>query len=856
MSGFRDFNQAPLGKQVKTLGNSLDEDDWETDDTPVGDTTPSEALQVKRPSTASNRNSTHQESRASVTNSPFLQSTINPNNYQQESRTSVSNSPFLQSGVNSNDFQQENRTSVSNSPFLQGVNANNYQQPQRPSQTERPNNMQKMTPVVPELPRTTPILQNNTPSYSAGFTQPTSAPKPAVYQPPVQKPAIPQQETIPTRASVTKPNIQHANLPTSIPVSLSKPLDTFESDQNYKNNMGINTVSLASKYPYFTASEIAAFHQQFAASDKDKSADRIHPTELSAIATKAGESAQAVIAKIAQLSLANDAGLVSFEGFLTAVSGVRKEKGASYVGQRDDKKIVLHGHMENTTHTINEDEKESFTIHINQQLGSDKLLASRLPIDPKSMQIFSECKDGLLLAKLINDSVPGTIDERVLNVNKKLNAFQMTENNNVVVNSAKAIGCSVVNIGANDLIEGREHLILGLIWQIIKIGLQANIDIKVHPELFRLLLNGENLEDFLKLPVEQILLRWFNYHLGKAGHKRTVKNFGSDVKDGENYTILLNQLAPAQCSKAPLQTSDLMQRAEQILQNADKIGCRKYLSPKTLVEGNQKLNFAFVAHLFNTHPGLEKLSEAEMAGLDSALFDSEGDREARAFALWLNSLGVDPFVNNLFDDLTDGLILLQAIDKVKPEFVDWKKVNKPAPITSKFKKVENCNYVTVLGKALKFSLVGIGGSDIVDGNKKLTLALVWQLMREHIIQTLKSLSQGGVEITDNDMISWANQAVKNNGKQSTMNNFKDPSLKNAVFFLDLLNAIKPGIVNYELVSKGETEELAKLNAKYAISIARKLGATIFVLPEDIVEVKPKMILTFVGTLMALSKSLK
>jgi plastin-1 len=33
-----------------------------------------------------------------------------------------------------------------------------------------------------------------------------------------------------------------------------------------------------------------------------------------------------------------------------------------------------------------------------------------------------------------------------------------------------------------------------------------------------------------------------------------------------------------------------------------------------------------------------------------------------------------------------------------------------------------------------------------------------------------------------------------------------------------------------------------MNAKYAISIARKLGGTIFVLPEDIVEVKPKMVI--------------
>ena len=175
------------------------------------------------------------------------------------------------------------------------------------------------------------------------------------------------------------------------------------------------------------------------------------------------------------------------------------------------------------------------------------------------------------------------------------------------------------------------------------------------------------------------------------------------------------------CSKAPLQISDLHERAEQILINADKLGCRKYLTPKTLVQGNSKLNFAFVAHLFNTHPGLEKLSEAEMAHLDEWLFGGEGDREARAFGLWLNSLGVEPFVNNIFEDLRDGLVLLQAIDKVRPQSVEWKKVNKPAPIASKFKKVENCNYVILLGKSIKFSLVGIQGSDIVDGQKTLTL---------------------------------------------------------------------------------------------------------------------------------------
>jgi plastin-1 len=381
----------------------------------------------------------------------------------------------------------------------------------------------------------------------------------------------------------------------------------------------------------------------------------------------------------------------------------------------------------------------------------------------------------------------------------KMNTFQMTENNNVVVNSAKAIGCHVVNIGSSDLLEGREHLILGLIWQIIKIGLQSNIDIKKHPELFRLLYKDEILESFLKLPAEAILLRWVNYHLKRANHPKEIVNFTSDIKDSVVYTLLMNQLSK-QCDLNPTKEGDLMKRAEMCLVNADKLGCRKYLNPKTLCEGNQKLNFAFVANLFNTHPGLEKLSEQEMAGLDNAMFDSEGDREARAFALWLNSLGVDPFVNNLFDDLQDGIILLQALDKVHFGIVDWKKVNK-RPIKGKFKAIENCNYVLVLGKSLKFSLVGIQGSDIFDGNKILTLGFVWQLMREHVIQVLKSLSQAGVNITDAGMISWANNAVQNSGKNTKMGNFKDQSLKDSIFFLDLLNAIKPGIVNIDLISR-------------------------------------------------------
>lgn len=196
-------------------------------------------------------------------------------------------------------------------------------------------------------------------------------------------------------------------------------------------------------------------------------------------------------------------------------------------------RIQVQGSSANITHTINEDERTEFTRHINAVLAGDPEIGSRLPFPTDTFEMFDECKDGLVLAKLINDSVPDTIDERVLNVpgrkTKNLNHFQMTENNNIVIESSKGIGCSVVNIGSGDIIEVREHLILGLIWQVIRRGLLGKIDIKLHPELYRLLEEDETLEQFLRLPPEQILLRWFNYHLKAAGWSRRQVPLKSDT---------------------------------------------------------------------------------------------------------------------------------------------------------------------------------------------------------------------------------------------------------------------------------------------------------------------------------------
>ena len=503
-----------------------------------------------------------------------------------------------------------------------------------------------------------------------------------------------------------------------------------------------------------------------------------------------------------------------------------------------------------STHAFSEDEKNAFTLHLNNCLKDDADMADRLPMDVESMALFENVQDGLMLCKLINLVEEGTIDERALNKGKKCtNVYQKTENQNLCINAAKTIGCQVVNVGAADLIEGRPILILGIVWQIIKLQLTHSIDLKHCPELVLLLEDGEELEDLLKLSAEDILLRWFNYHLIASGSDKRVKNFGSDLKDSDAYSILLNQIGKMGLASA----SDPLEKAGQVIGNAASMGVPVILQPKNIVSGNKKLNLAFCAQIFNTNHGLviseEELADFDFAGLD--LDDAGDNREERVFRMWINSLNVEGlYINDLFGDLSDGVAILKVMDKVQPGIVSWNKVNMTPK--NKFKKVENCNYAVTLAKQMRFSMVNIGGLDICDKNKKLILGIIWQLMREHVVNVLTALGGSGKKVTDKEIIAWANEKVKGSGKNSSIKSFQDSSLGNGIFLLDLCAAVGPGAVDPAVVTSGSTDEMKMNNARYSISVARKIGACVFLTPEDITEVKSKMIMTFVASMWSAS----
>merc|ERR1719445_786790 len=232
-------------------------------------------------------------------------------------------------------------------------------------------------------------------------------------------------------------------------------------------------------------------------------------------------------------------------------------------------------------------------------------------------------------------------------------------------------------------------------------ALYKEINLTTVPGLVRLLQEGESINCLLKLSPEQILLRWVNYQLELAGSSRKICNFSEDIKDSKIY-------------------------------------CKAFVTPRNVVSGYEKLNLAFVANLFNNCPAMEPPEETV------CIIET---REEKCYRNWMNSLGVKPRVNYLYTDLCDGIIIFQLMDIVQPGIVDWnKRVNsreKMAKTVEKFGEakrfqmtLENCNYAVELGKKMNLVLVGIGGNDIMDGHKMLTLALVWQLMRAYTLALL------------------------------------------------------------------------------------------------------------------------
>ena len=282
---------------------------------------------------------------------------------------------------------------------------------------------------------------------------------------------------------------------------------------------------------------------------------------------------------------------------------------------------------------------------------------------------------------------PGTIDPRAIKVKKNLNLFDSTANLKLGIESARTVGCRIVNVGPENFIKKQPHLVLGVLWQVIRIAITRSIGLRDVPEIANLLQDGEELTDLLKLNPEQILMRWLNFHLKKSGVDRRVNNLGNDLKDQEVFVRVLNQLEG--CDLSALETEDVKERGDKVIEGAKTIGAKNYMTAREITKGNAKINTVFVSSLFNAKHGLPDLN-ADMYEAAKMLDDDvEGTEEERAYRMWINSLNIeDVYCNNLYEDGRDGVMHSKIINRLKAGTIDMKKIDLKAK--NKFALSGNC----------------------------------------------------------------------------------------------------------------------------------------------------------------------
>ncbi|KAF8767648.1 Dystrophin like protein [Argiope bruennichi] len=213
--------------------------------------------------------------------------------------------------------------------------------------------------------------------------------------------------------------------------------------------------------------------------------------------------------------------------------------------------------------------------------------------------------------------------------------------------------------------------------------------------------------------------------------------------------------------------------------------------------------------------------------MDIKYIDEREDVQKKTFTKWINSQlgkGNHPLVKDLFFDLRDGTRLLGLLEVL---------CGKELPRERGKLRVHHLNNV---GRALKvlqdnnIKLVNISTNDIVDGNQKLTLGLVWSIIlhwQVHGVLTKASdeLPQTHLEKT---LLAWCRDATSGYSGVN-IRNFTT-SWSDGLAFNALIHRFRPNLFDYDALTK--KDENSRL--EHAFQIAYKyLGIDKLLDPEDV-----------------------
>ncbi|XP_059385898.1 spectrin beta chain, non-erythrocytic 1-like isoform X1 [Carassius carassius] len=226
-----------------------------------------------------------------------------------------------------------------------------------------------------------------------------------------------------------------------------------------------------------------------------------------------------------------------------------------------------------------------------------------------------------------------------------------------------------------------------------------------------------------------------------------------------------------------------------------------------------------------------------------ALADEREAVQKKTFTKWVNShlSRVSCRITDLYMDLRDGRMLIKLLEVLSGE-----RLPKPTKGRMRIHCLENVDKALQFLKEQRVHLENMGSHDIVDGNHRLTLGLIWTIILRFQIQDIS------VETEDNKEKRSAKDALllwcqmKTAGYPNVnIHNFTT-SWRDGMAFNALIHKHRPDLIDFDKLKKSN----AHYNLQNAFNLAEQhLGLTKLLDPEDISVDHPdeKSVITYVVT---------
>ncbi|KAM9842482.1 spectrin beta chain, erythrocytic [Aulostomus maculatus] len=226
-----------------------------------------------------------------------------------------------------------------------------------------------------------------------------------------------------------------------------------------------------------------------------------------------------------------------------------------------------------------------------------------------------------------------------------------------------------------------------------------------------------------------------------------------------------------------------------------------------------------------------------------ALADEREAVQKKTFTKWVNSIlsRVGCRISDLYLDLRDGRMLIKLLEVLSGE-----RLPKPTKGRMRIHCLENVDKALQFLKEQRVHLENMGSHDIVDGNHRLILGLIWTIILRFQIQDIivetGQADQKETRSAKDALLLWCQ--MKTAGYPNVnITNFTT-SWKDGMAFNALIHKHRPDLVDYNRLKRSNPTH----NLQNAFNVAeQQLGVTKLLDPEDVFTENPdeKSIITYV-----------